>query len=130
MVDATVIVGTKLQLLLSSPVEEYKITKLRQHLTLRDNKDEKVCRDRVYLEADMGCFVQETVLESELRLKKADIVGNVEVGRLGLGTVTSTRLGTADKEVLKMLLLKKLRVKEIRLPTKRGKIKNEDKIKH
>lgn len=50
------IVGTKLQLLLSSLVEEYKITKVGQHLTLRDNKDEKVRRDRVYLEADMGCF--------------------------------------------------------------------------
>lgn len=48
--------GTKLQLL-SSPVEEYKITKVRQYLTLRDNNDEKVRRDRAYLEADMGWFV-------------------------------------------------------------------------
>lgn len=28
---------------------------------------------------------------AELRLKQADIVGNVSVGRLGLGTITSTR---------------------------------------
>lgn len=105
--------GTKLQLL-SSPVEEYKITKVRQYLTLRDNKDEKVRRDRAYLEADMGWFVKKTVLEeAELRLKKADIVGNVKVGRLGrLETVTSTRVGTAGIEVLKKLLLKKVRVIE------------------
>lgn len=86
------IVGTKLQLLLSSPVEEYNVTKVRQHLKLRDHKDEKVCSDRVYLDADKGCFVQEMVLEAELRLKKADIVGNAEVVRIGLGTVTSIRL--------------------------------------
>lgn len=36
---------TKLQLLLSSPVEEYKVTKVLQYLTLRDNNDEKVRRD-------------------------------------------------------------------------------------
>lgn len=66
--------GTKLQLLLSSPVEEYKVTKVRQYLTRRDHKDEKVRRDRAYLEADMGWSVQETVLEeAELRLKKADM---------------------------------------------------------
>lgn len=65
---------TKLQLLLSSPVEEYKVTKVRQYLTRRDHKDEKVRRDRAYLEADMGWSVQETVLEeAELRLKKADM---------------------------------------------------------
>lgn len=53
----------------------------------------------------MECFVQEMVLEAELRMKKADIVGNVEVGRLGLET--------ADKEVLlKKLLLKKVQVIE------------------
>lgn len=37
-------------------------------------------------EETMGSSVQETVLEeAELRLKKADIVGNVKVGRLGTG---------------------------------------------
>lgn len=40
-------------------------------------------------------------------------MGNVKVGRLGrLGTVTSTRLGTADIEVLTKRLLKKVRVIE------------------
>lgn len=65
-------------------------------------------------EETMGSSVQETVLEeAELRLKKADIVGNVKVGRLGrLGTVTLTRLGTAVIEVLNKLLLKKVRVIE------------------
>lgn len=58
----------------------------------------------MYLELDMECFVQEMVLEAELRMKKADIVGNLEVGRLGLET--------ADKEVLKKLLLKKVQVIE------------------
>lgn len=70
------------------------------------------------------------VLELELCLKKVDIVGNVEVGRLGLGIVILIRLGIVDKEVLKMLLLKKFWVKEICLLIKRGKIKNEDKIKY
>lgn len=65
---------------------------MRQHLKLRDHNDEKVCSDRVYLDADKGCFVEEMVLEAKLRLKKADIVGNAEVVKIGLGTVTSIRL--------------------------------------
>lgn len=84
-------VGTKLQLPLSSLVEEYKVTKVRQYLTLRDCKDEKMRGARVNLEADRKWSVQDTVLEAELRLKQANIVGNVAVERLGLGTVTSTR---------------------------------------
>lgn len=41
---------------------------------------------------------------AELRLKQADIVGNVSVGRLGLGTITSTRWETADKGVQRKLV--------------------------
>lgn len=83
---------TIFQLPPSSLIEEYKVTKVRQHLKLRDHNDEKVCSDRVYLDADKGCFVEEMVLEAKLRLKKADIVGNAEVVKIGLGTVTSIRL--------------------------------------
>lgn len=65
---------------------------------LRDSKDEKVSGAQVNLEAGREWSVQETVLEAELRLKQADIVGNVAVGRLGLGTVTSTRWEQQTKE--------------------------------
>lgn len=105
-------VGTKLQLPLSSLVEEYKVTKVRQHLTLRDSKDEKVRGARVNLEAGRKWSVQDTVREAELRLKQADIVGNVAVGRLGLGTITSTRWRTAGKGVQRKLVQKEVRVME------------------
>lgn len=79
--------ATKPQLLLLSLVEEYKVIKVQQHLTLRNSKDEKVRGARVNLEAGRKWSVQETVLEVELRLEQADIMENVAVGRLGLGTV-------------------------------------------
>lgn len=66
--------------------------------TLKDSKDEKVCGAKVNLEVGRKWSVQDTVLEAELRLKQADIEANVAVGRLSLGTVTSTRWRTTVAE--------------------------------
>nr|XP_034331688.1 uncharacterized protein LOC117690947 [Crassostrea gigas] len=77
-----------------------------------NSKDEKVRGARVNLEAGRKWSVQDTFREAELRLKQADIVGNVAVGRLGLGTITSTRWGTAGKGVQRKLVQKEVRVME------------------
>lgn len=71
---------------------------MRQHLILKDSKDEKVRGARVNLEAGRKWSVQETVQEAELSLKQADIEEHVAVVRLGLGTVTSTRWEQQTKE--------------------------------
>uniref|UniRef100_A0A8W8MAC2 Uncharacterized protein n=1 Tax=Magallana gigas TaxID=29159 RepID=A0A8W8MAC2_MAGGI len=109
---------TIFQLPPSSLIEEYKVTKVRQHLTLTDRKDEKVRGARVNLEAGRKWSVQETVLEAELHLKQAaDIVENVQIYMCSSletrpGNSNIIRWGTADKRVQRKLVQKEVQVME------------------
>lgn len=83
---------------------------MRQYLTLRDSKDEKMRGARVNLEADRKWSVQETAMEAELRLKQTDFVRNVAVWKLVLEAVHRPEGITADNEVERKLVQKEVRV--------------------
>jgi len=80
--------GSKLQLPLSSVVEEYKVCKACQVLLLRDSKDAKVSKAGVEIRTGRKWRAQEAVDAAEASLKLGDVVGTVTYGRMGLGCVT------------------------------------------
>jgi len=80
--------GSKLQLPLSSVTEEFKATKARQVLVLRDISDEKVSGAQVEVNTGRKWRADKAVSDAEARRKHNDIVGTTTMGRLGLGGVT------------------------------------------
>ena len=77
--------NTKLQLLLSSLIEEFKVTKARLYMMLRDSEDQ-VIRD-ILLEVKTGTkwSAREEVEAMKSQLQHKDIVGATQSGRAGLG---------------------------------------------
>ena len=80
--------GSKLQLPLSSVTEEFKVTKARQVMMLRDSSDEKVSGAQVEVNTGRKWRADKAVSDAETQLKHNDIVGTITMGRLGLGCVT------------------------------------------
>ncbi|NJK32032.1 MAG: hypothetical protein HC927_06195 [Deltaproteobacteria bacterium] len=80
--------GSKLQLPLSSVTEEYKVTKARQVMMLRDSADVKVSGARVEVNTGRKWRADKAVQDAESKLRHGDIVGTTTSGRLGLGCVT------------------------------------------
>ena len=72
----------KLQLPFTSLVEEFKVSKSRLVMTLKECRDYKVRTGRKW-------SASKTVSEAERRLRHKDIVGTVAVGRQGFGTSKS-----------------------------------------
>ena len=66
--------GTKLQLPLKSVTEEFKVTKVRQVIMLRDSIDDKVRGARVETRTGRKWDAKRTVKEAEERLRHGDIV--------------------------------------------------------
>ncbi|XP_069114421.1 uncharacterized protein [Argopecten irradians] len=89
--------GTKLQLPLKSLTEEFKVTKVRQVIMLRDSADDKVREARVVTRTGRKWDAKQALKEAEARLRHGDIVGSVASGRLGLGTITRPRWGSANQ---------------------------------
>ena len=81
----------KLQLPLSSVLEEYKAAKARLLLTLRDSKDDKIRNAGIEVRTGRKWSVSQAVSEAESALRHKDIVGTTNIGREGLGTRTSQR---------------------------------------
>ena len=90
--------GSKLQLPLTSLVEEYKVAKVRQAIMLRDSTDEYVNRAVIKLRSGRKWKVEDAVNSAEERLRHSDIIGTVTHGRLGLGCVTRSRFSTASTQ--------------------------------
>ncbi|XP_063448172.1 uncharacterized protein LOC134727719 [Mytilus trossulus] len=90
--------GTKLQLPLKSITEEFKVTKVRQHLTLKNSRDEKVRSAKVEIRTGRKWSTKKTIEDAESRLKHSEIVGRVAVGRQGLDVTPTAKWRTATVE--------------------------------
>ena len=80
--------GSKLQLLVTSVVEEYKATKTRQAMMLRDSQDARVRQADIEVRTDRKWSASRALREAEDHLQHADIIRSVAQGRLGLGCST------------------------------------------
>ena len=74
-----------LQLPVSSLVEEFKCTKVRTELLLAGSKDFVVSKVVPNPTKGMKWNPKMAAQEAEATLKHAEIVGNVQIGREGLG---------------------------------------------
>ncbi|XP_076155564.1 uncharacterized protein LOC143138951 [Alosa pseudoharengus] len=76
----------QLQLPFSSVVEEFKVAKCRVAMMLRDSKDEQVSNAGVTTRTGRKWAADTAVRQAESSLELRDIIGNVCMGRQGLGT--------------------------------------------
>ena len=54
--------------------EEFKVTKVRQHLMLRESRDGKAREEKVLITEGRKWSIEETVAEAESRLRQSDIL--------------------------------------------------------
>jgi hypothetical protein len=88
--------SSKLQLPLKSVTEEFKATKARQVMMLRDCRDDKVKNAGVQVKTGRKWSAAKAVDDAESRLRHLDIIGTVTTGRQGLGCITRSRWKTAN----------------------------------
>jgi hypothetical protein len=100
---------SKLQLPLKVLTEEYKVTKARHVIMLRDSADEKVREAGVKILTGRKWKAEEAVKDAESRLRHSDIVGTVTEGRLGLGCVTRSQWSKAGQKVRRTLIQSEVR---------------------
>ena len=72
--------GSKLQHPLKTLIEEYKFTKAREVMMLRDSRDGKISGVGIEVRTGHKWKATEAVEEAETRLKHKDIVGSVATG--------------------------------------------------
>lgn len=72
--------STKLQLPISSLLEEFKVTRVREVLMYRDSSDAKVASAGISVKTGRKWKANETVDRAEARLRQGVLVGNVAVG--------------------------------------------------
>ncbi|XP_076080058.1 uncharacterized protein LOC143050834 [Mytilus galloprovincialis] len=92
--------------------EEYKVTKTRQVMTLRDSKVAKVRGAKVKIRTGRKWKAEEAVKEAETRLKHSVIVGVTAVDRQGFGMTTKPRWDTANKKGRRELVQQEIRQME------------------
>jgi hypothetical protein len=83
--------STKLQIPISSVVEEFKVGKARLLLTLRDSADEKISGAGIEVRTGRKWSVTRAVDQAESSLRHRDIVGATNVGREGFGNRQHSR---------------------------------------
>ena len=88
----------KLQLPVSSLVEEFKVAKARLLMTLKDSPDQCISSAGIELRTGRKWSVSQAVEAAQGRLVHQDIVGNTNKGREGLGLQGRASWGTADKQ--------------------------------
>jgi hypothetical protein len=101
--------GSKLQLPLKGLTEEYKATKVRAVLMLRDSIDKKISEAGIEVRTGRKWKASEAVAEAESRLKHQDIVGTVTQGRLGLGCIPKMRWKNASTKERRYLVQKEIK---------------------
>ncbi|XP_069125457.1 uncharacterized protein [Argopecten irradians] len=102
----------KLQLPLSSLVEEFKTGKAKLTMTLKESKDDKVRLAGVEVRTGRKWSAFKAVDEAECRLRHKDIVGTTAVGRQGLGTSKHTLWKKAGVTERRSLVQKEIRSSE------------------
>ena len=88
----------KLQLPLSSLVEEFKFAKTRLVLTLRDSPDECIRGAGIETRTSKKWSATESVSQAESNLKHKDIVGVTTVGRQGIGATKTVLWSRSDQK--------------------------------
>ena len=99
----------KLQLPFKGVVEEYKATKARQVMMLKDCADAKVSQAGIKVRTGRKWSASTAVEEAESRLRHEDIVGTVTRGRLGVGCISRTSWKTASAVDRRKLVQGKVR---------------------
>ena len=94
---------------LKSLTEEYKVTKARQTIMLRDSGDEKVREAGVQVNTGRKWKADKAVGEAESRLRHSGIVGSVAQGRLGFGYITRSCWSKASEKERRTLVQDEVR---------------------
>ncbi|XP_063418448.1 uncharacterized protein LOC134701249 [Mytilus trossulus] len=102
----------KLQLPFTSLVEEFKVSKSRLVMTLKESRDHKVRTAGVQVRTGRKWSASKAVSEAESRLRHKDIVGTVAVGRQGLGTSKSVFWKNANTQERRSLVQREIKSRE------------------
>ncbi|VDI00806.1 Hypothetical predicted protein [Mytilus galloprovincialis] len=102
----------KLQLPLTSLVEEFKVSKSRIVMTLKESRDDKVRTAGVQVRIGRKWSASKAVSEAESRLRHKDIIGTVAVGRQGLGTSKSCYWKNANTQERRGLVQREIQSRE------------------
>jgi hypothetical protein len=90
--------GNKLQLPIRSVVEEFKVTKVRQQITLKESKDTAILEAAIRVRAGRKWNAGKALDEARWRLQQKEIVEAVAYGKLGIGLIATPRWHKADKK--------------------------------
>jgi hypothetical protein len=77
--------GNKLQLPIRSVVEEIKVTKVRQQITLKESNNTVISEAEIRVRAGRKWNAGKALDEARWRLQQKEIVGAVAHGKLGIG---------------------------------------------
>ena len=99
----------KLQLPLSSLVEEFKFAKSRLVLTLRDSPDEFIRDAGIETRTSRKWSATEAVKQAENTLKHKNIVGLTAVGRQGIGATNTVLWSRSDQNERRALIQSEVR---------------------
>ena len=100
---------SKLQLPLTSLVEEFKVTKARMYLMLRDSKDPVISDLQPDVSTGSKWRVAEAVESAEDQVRFAEVTGAVQKGRQGLGLVSTRWWSRESDRGRRELVLSKIR---------------------
>ncbi|XP_052224708.1 uncharacterized protein LOC127840340 [Dreissena polymorpha] len=101
--------SNKLQLPLSSLVEEFKTAKARLVLTLRDSPDEFIREAGIQTRTNRKWSATESVSQAENTLKHQDIVGVTAVGHEGIGARKVVLWSRSDQKERRAMIQSEVR---------------------
>ena len=104
--------ATTLQLPLSSVTEEFKVTRAREVMLYRDSTDIRVSSANIKVKTGRKWSAHEAVERAEARLQHSVIVGNVAVGRAGLGSYHRQLYNKASKKEKRKMVQDEIRKEE------------------
>ena len=104
--------NTKLQLPLSSLIEEFKVTKARLYMMLRDLEDQVIRDTLPEVKTGMKWSAREVVEAMESHLWHKDIVGATQSGRAGLGMQKHTYFYRASSYEKRKLVADEIRASQ------------------
>ena len=102
----------KLQLPISSLVEEFKVAKARLLLTLKGSPDECISNAGIELRTGRKWSVSQAVEAAQSRLVHQDIVGTTNTGRQGLGMQSRESWSTAETRTRRTMIQQEIRKEE------------------
>lgn len=104
--------GSKLQLPITSVMEEFKTAKVRLAMMLHDSNDQAVRQAIIVVKTGRKWKASGVLREAEERLQHGDIMGMVTQGRLGLGVITRASWKEARAKDRKGMVQKEIRAVE------------------